>query len=68
MFSPLSILTVADGGSKQRYINNENWSDKKKRRKTWIPGETKFPQKKRHYNCEKLNTRSHSKFTVAILM
>ena len=31
MFSPLSILTVAYDGSKQRYINNENWSDKKKR-------------------------------------
>jgi hypothetical protein len=27
MFSPLSILTEADDGGKQRYINNENWSD-----------------------------------------
>jgi hypothetical protein len=26
---PLSILTVADDGSKQRYINNENLSDRK---------------------------------------
>jgi hypothetical protein len=29
MFSSLSILTAADDGSKQRYINNENWSDGK---------------------------------------
>ena len=29
MSSPLFILTVADDGSKQRYIKNENWSDKK---------------------------------------
>ena len=28
MFSPLSILTVADDGSKPSYTNNENWSDK----------------------------------------
>jgi hypothetical protein len=60
--SPFSILTVADDGSKQRYINNEYWSD----RKTWIPGKYFFLQK-RHYNCEKLNTRSHAKFPASIL-
>jgi hypothetical protein len=27
MISPLSILTVADDGSKSSYTNNENWSD-----------------------------------------
>jgi hypothetical protein len=31
MFSPLSISTVADNGSKQTYINNKNCSDRKKR-------------------------------------
>ena len=41
MFSPLSMFTVADDESKQRYINNENWSD----RKMWISG-TNFVSKK----------------------
>jgi hypothetical protein len=48
MCSSLSILTVADDGSKQRYINNENLSD----RKMWIPGKKWFFQV-RHHNCEK---------------
>jgi hypothetical protein len=34
MFSSLSLLTVADDRSKQRYIKNEKLSD----RKTWFPG------------------------------
>ena len=62
MFSPLSILTVEDDGSKQRYINNAYWSD----RKMWIPGKYCFSPE-RHYNCEKLNTLSYSKFSAAIL-
>ena len=49
MFSPLS-MTVADDGSKHRYYNNENWSDKKKRE---FQGKQNFNNKKRHYNCEK---------------
>ena len=49
MFSLLSILTVADDGGKQRYINNENWSDKEK----WTPGEKNSPQK-RHYILRKI--------------
>ena len=55
-FSPLSILTVADDGSKQRYrklIRPEN------RKKNFF--------QKRHYNCEKLNTSSHAKCSAAIL-
>jgi hypothetical protein len=62
MFSSLSILTVADDGSEQRYINNKNWSD----RKTWIRENIFFFQKRQN-NCEKLNTRLHAKFPDAIL-
>jgi hypothetical protein len=57
-----SILTAADDGSKQRYINNENWSD----RKTWISEEIFFFQKRQN-NCEELNTRFHAKFLAVIL-
>ena len=62
MFFPLSIFTVADDESKQWYINNENRSD----RKMWISGKYLFFQK-RHYNCEKLNTRSHANLPANIL-
>jgi hypothetical protein len=61
MFCSLSILTVADDGSKQRYINNENWSDWK----TWIP--EFFYLKKIHNNCENLNIWLHAKISGAIL-
>ena len=56
MFSSLSILTVADDGCKQRYINNENWSDQK----TWIPENIYiyFPKN----NCEKQITSTHKTF------
>ena len=57
MFSSLSILTVADDGSKQRYINNENRSV----RKGEFRGKFCFP------NVKKLNTRSHAKYLAAIL-
>jgi hypothetical protein len=52
----------SDDGSKQRYINNENWSN----RKTWIPENIFFFQKRQN-NCEELNTRFHAKFLSVIL-
>jgi hypothetical protein len=55
-FSPLSILTVADDGSKQRYRKLIRPENRKKKN-----------FQKRHYNCEKLNTSSHAKCSAAIL-
>jgi hypothetical protein len=60
MFSSLSILTVADDGSKQQYINNE----------TDRTGKREFRKKivyEKQNNCEKLNTRFHANFPAAIL-
>jgi hypothetical protein len=54
------IYNYKYAGSKQRYIKNENWSD----RKTWI-SEEKFCFSKRQNNCEELNTRFHAKFPAA---
>ena len=64
MFTPWSILTVADDGSKQRYINNETWSDKKGE----FQGKQNFQKKKDIIIVKKLNSRSHLKFPAAILM
>jgi hypothetical protein len=54
-FSPLSILTVADDGSKQRY------------RKLIRPENRKNKNFQKRHNCEKLNTSSHAKCSAAIL-
>ena len=58
MFSSLSILTVADDGSKQQYINNET-----DRTGKYI---LLFFQKRQN-NSEKLNTPFHANFPAAIL-
>ena len=65
MFSALTILTLADDGSKQPYINNENCSDKKKNVNS---KENISPPKKDFIiTSENLNITPHSKFPVSIL-
>ena len=64
------MLTVTDDGSTQRYINNENGSDRKfyKIIRFLKISKKKFQiQIKKNYYCEKQTTRSHAKFLATIL-
>jgi hypothetical protein len=68
MFSPLSILTVAYDGSKQRYINNENWSDKQKREFQCKQNFKKKRKKKTLYAPEgSVNGRSMNRLRTNVL-
>jgi hypothetical protein len=64
------MLTVTDDGSTQRYINNENGSDRKFYKIIrFLKISKRFVQiqiKKKNY-CEKQTTRSHAKFPATIL-